>query len=78
MVYLLYCNYCTLLTVLYLLYCTHCICLYAQNEVDNKVFLDKANFFNKIFFYCFCFVDREARDGEVVSNQDEGCRGGVD
>jgi hypothetical protein len=46
-----------------------------QNEVDNKVFLGKANFSNKSF--CFCFVDGEARDGEGLnSSKDEGC--GVD
>ena len=52
-----------------------------QNEVDNEVFLGKANFFNKIFCfcYCFCFVDGEARDGEGLgSSKDEGRRGGVD
>jgi hypothetical protein len=52
-----------------------------QNEVDNKVFLGKANFFNKSFCFCHCFcsVDGEARDGEGLGwSKDKRRRGGVD
>jgi hypothetical protein len=48
-----------------------------KRQVDNKVFLGKANFFNTSF--SFCFVDKEARDGEGLgSSKDEGRWSGVD